>query len=84
MITQKDKQEIKTIFKEEFDEQYEKRFKFLPTKEEFFTAMDEVMGELKGIREEQELITHRVSQHTDQLEDHETRITKLQSPTATI
>ena len=70
MLTQKDLGEIKILIKEET--------KYLPTKDEFYTKMDEVMGELKAIREEQTLITGRVSGHTDTLEDHETRIEKLE------
>ena len=44
----------------------------LPTKDEFYTKMDEVMGELKDIREEQAL----QSQH---LSDHDDRIDKIES-----
>jgi len=44
----------------------------LPTQDEFYTKMDEVMGELKDIREEQAL----QSQH---LSDHEDRIEKIES-----
>jgi hypothetical protein len=40
----------------------------LPTKDEFYTKMDEVMGELKTIREEQTLISHRVSDHKNRIE----------------
>ena len=53
MITQKDFDEIERIMEEKMDE----RFRTLPTKDEFFSKMDEVMGELKGMREE-----HVVSQ----------------------
>ena len=44
----------------------------LPTKDEFYTKMDEVMGELKTNREEQSL----QSQH---LSDHDDRIDKIES-----
>jgi len=39
-----------------------------PTKDEFYGKMDEVMGELKTIREEQILLSHRVSDHEDRIE----------------
>ena len=42
--------------------------KHLPTKEEFYQKMDEVMGELKAIREEQTLLAHRLPDHEDRLE----------------
>jgi hypothetical protein len=40
----------------------------IPTKDEFYGKMDEVMGELKTIREEQTLLSHRVSDHEDRIE----------------
>lgn len=45
MLTQKDTDEIeKTI-----DQKLDQKIKLLPTKDEFFTKMDEVMGELQTI-----------------------------------
>ncbi len=44
----------------------------LPTKDEFYSKMDEVVGELKAIREEQPLQSYRLS-------DHEDRIQKIES-----
>jgi hypothetical protein len=40
----------------------------LPTKDEFYEKMDEVMGELKTVREEQTLLSHQVSDHEDSIE----------------
>jgi hypothetical protein len=40
--------------------------------------MDEVMGELKTIREEVTLLGGRQSENSDQLEDHEERIGRLE------
>jgi hypothetical protein len=42
--------------------------KNLPTKDEFFTEMDELMKEVKTSREEQSMLSNRVSIHSDQLE----------------
>ncbi len=42
--------------------------KFLPTKDEFYEAMDGIMGELKAIREEQAVLSGRVSDHDDRLD----------------
>jgi hypothetical protein len=36
--------------------------------------MDEVMGELKTIREEQTLLSHRISDHEDRIEKIETHV----------
>lgn len=88
MLSKKDLHEIELLIEKKLEEKLEEKFnermKFLPTKDEFYTRMDEVMGELKAIREEQALITGRVSTHSDQLENHETRISKLEqtSPSA--
>ena len=49
----------------------EEKIEGLPTKDEFYTKMDEVMGELKDIREEVALVSRRSS-------DHEDRITSLE------
>ncbi len=49
--------------------------KYLPTKEEFYSKMDELMGEVKAMREEVMVVTG----YKDQIEDHETRITKIET-----
>ncbi len=48
MLTQKDLSQIEEIVEEKIGE----KTKFLPTKDEFYGKMDEVVGELKSIREE--------------------------------
>lgn len=78
MLTQKDIDSIRKIIDGEL-ETVRGQIKLLPTRDEFFTKMDEVVGELKTVREEQAVL----SGYKDQLEDHEGRITKLEevSPT---
>jgi hypothetical protein len=68
MLTQKDLDEIENVV----DEQVEERTRNLPSKDEFFEKMDEVMGELKGVREDFKIMTGKV------YEDHEPRITKIE------
>jgi hypothetical protein len=46
----------------------------LPTKDEFLGKMDEVMGELKVIREEQPLQSHKLSNHEDRIEKIESHL----------
>ena len=41
--------------------------RLIPTKEEFFNSMDELMGEVKKVREEQEVIGGTLSEHSDRL-----------------
>ena len=49
------------------------------TKDEYLTGQDEIMSELKTIREEMAFTHHRVyDEHQPQLEDHEIRITNLE------
>ena len=40
----------------------------LPTKDEFYGKMDEVVGELKAVREEVAVLGHQVSDHGDRIE----------------
>jgi hypothetical protein len=46
----------------------------LPTKDNFYEKMDEVMGELKASREEQAVLSHRVSDHEDRIEKIESHL----------
>lgn len=40
----------------------------LPTEDQFYGAMDKVMGEMKAIREEVVILGHQLSEHTDRLD----------------
>lgn len=46
----------------------------LPTKDEFYGKMDEVMGELKTIREEQAVQSQHLSDHGDRIEKVESHL----------
>lgn len=70
---------IKDLIEETVEDVIEKKelvtkndISHLPTKDEFYSKMDEAMGELKAIRDEQTV----QSQH---LSDHEDRIEKMES-----
>ena len=69
---------IKTLmdatFDEKFDERLGEKLSHLPTKDEFYSKMDEVMGELKAIREEQVSQSHMLSNHEDRIEKIESHI----------
>lgn len=78
MLTKKDLSLIESIIEEKLEEKLNEKLKFLPTKDEFYEKMDEVMGKLKAIREEHEVLGGKSSEHSDQLEDHEKRILKLE------
>src|SRR5688572_17141764 len=59
---------IDATFDEAFDEKLNEKLSSLPTKDEFYTKMDEIMGELKTIREEQALQSQHLSDHDDRIE----------------
>jgi hypothetical protein len=46
----------------------------LPTKDEFYGKMDEVMGELKTVREEVAVLGHQVADHGDRLDKVESNL----------
>lgn len=70
-LTTQDLKQIKTIVEEVVEEKLEdklnEKIKFLPTTDVFLSKMDEVMGELKDIREEQTMLSYRVSVHSDEI-----------------
>ena len=78
MLTLKDLLKIEKIVDDKLDEKLEQKFneklRFLPTKEEFFTKMDEIMGELKAMREAFDLHT---GQHDTQ-DNQEKRIRTIE------
>ena len=75
MLTNKDLNEVKKIVHEET--------KFLPTKDEFYTKMDELIGEVKSMREEQTVIGGKISEHSDILEGYEKRLTSVEEAVQT-
>lgn len=62
MLTKKDLRAIELLFDVKFDEKFEEKFteklKFFPSKDEFYTMIGTMMGELETIRNEQIIITH--------------------------
>ncbi len=73
MLTQKDLDKIEELIDRKLDE----KIKFLPTKDDFYNKMDELMVEIKAVREEQETHSGQHSEINDTLETHETQIKKL-------
>lgn len=49
-------------------EEIKEKINLLPTKDEFFKQMSDVMGELKDIREEKTAQSHQLSNHNDRIE----------------
>ncbi|MBI4066785.1 hypothetical protein HY407_00225 [Candidatus Gottesmanbacteria bacterium] len=63
MLTIKDLEEIEKIV----DEKLDAKIKHLPTKDEFYEKMDEVMGELKAVRESQEIHANQHAEINDEI-----------------
>ena len=47
--------------------------------EKTIEKLDSIMGEFKKFDEEHTLLSYRVSEHSDQLEEHEGRLKKLET-----
>ena len=69
-LTQVDYDQIEKIVEEKLDE----KIKLLPTKNEFFQKMDEVVKELETIREEQIIIGNQTNKHGKRIETLEKKI----------
>jgi len=63
MLTQRDIDQIEKSTKQVVKEE----IKHLPSKDEFFGKMDEMMGELKAMREEDEVQAAKLSDHEDRI-----------------
>ena len=70
MLTQGNSGEIEKIVEEKLEDKTSR----LPTKDEFFGKMDEVMGELKTIRDEQGAL----SGINAKVNDHDERMVKIE------
>ena len=60
--------------RKELLEAFDERTSNLPTKDEFFGAMDELMKEVKAGREETTILSHRSSDHEDRIEKIEDKL----------
>ncbi len=65
---------IEITFDEKLDENLDEKLSHLPTKDEFYTKMDQVVGELKTIREEQSVQSQHLSGHDDRIEKIESHL----------
>lgn len=80
MLTKQDFQQIERLLElkldqkleEKLEEKLNEKLRFFPTKDEFFKRMDEMMGELETIRNEQLLLTHSQEQYDRRIEKLET------------
>ena len=77
-LTKKDLSAIRRIVEVTIDETLEsklnEKLKNYPSKEEFFDKMDEVMTELKAIREETTVLPSQVGRNTKRIENIEDKL----------
>ncbi len=59
---------------EKLDQKLDEKLSHLPSKEDFYTKMDEVVGELKTIREEHPILSNKVSNHSNRIENIEEKL----------
>ena len=76
-LTKHDLDLIRLLIDERLDIKLEEKLKYLPTKDEFYTKMDEIMGELRVIREEQSLLFPRVYDHENRIEKVPARLCQV-------
>lgn len=81
-----DLKSIKDLVEITFDEKIDEKelvtkdnIKHLPTKDEFYQKMDEVIGELKAVREELPILSHQLSNHDDRIEKVEEKLQIISS-----
>ncbi len=75
MLTKNDLTKLQDIFvtRDEFQDG------IAELRSDFFGKFDEVIGEIRAMREEMAAMFYRQQQHTDQIENHEVRLTKLEA-----
>lgn len=74
MLTIKDLNEIEKVVDSKLDE----KFKHVPTTNTFLGWMQKIMGELQAIRDSIDILNDRSTEHSDKLDDHDNRITKIE------
>lgn len=75
MLTFKDLQEIEVIVRKIVSD----LTKHLPSKDDFFTRMDKLSGEIQAVRDSQELHQGQHSEITDRLDRHHKRLSTLET-----
>ena len=71
-LTQED---VRSIVKDELiDMGLDQVPKKLNLLDKILVSIDKLVGEVKDYREEQVLVSGKISEHTEQLDDHDTRI----------
>jgi len=77
-LTDTDLKNVKELVKVSIDEDEtlarKEDLKHLPTKNQFYEKIDEIVGELKGIREELPIINHQISNHEDRIDNIEKKL----------
>jgi hypothetical protein len=67
-LEQKLEEKLEQKLEEKLEQKLTEHLGKYPTKDEFYTKEDELMGELKAMREEVTVLSHHVSTHSDQID----------------
>ena len=65
---------MRLVIREETPKIVKEEIKHLPTKEEFYRKMDEVMGELQTTRDEQTVMRGQIENHEEEIETIKTHL----------
>lgn len=76
-LTQQDIAQLKTMFEimlevkleAKLEEKFNEKLGSIPSKEEFYNSMDQIMTELKTIQQEQLINTHRINNHDTKFQE---------------
>ena len=76
-LEEKLESKLESKLEEKLEEKLNEKLKYFPSKEQFYEKMDQLMGEIKAMREEQELHAGQHTEINDRLEEHEAQLKKL-------
>jgi predicted nuclease with TOPRIM domain len=82
MLTKADKQFLFATFvtKEDLSNHSQKLTNTFATKDDMFTRLDEIVGELRALREEITILVYRQADHSDRIEKLEGDFKALKKP----
>ncbi len=76
-LTKSDLVEIENIVDRKLEEKLEE--KLSQFRSDLYNKIDPILKEIVDSRDERVIVSHRISEHGDRLEDHEKRIGKLEA-----
>ncbi|MCJ7826355.1 hypothetical protein MUP56_01920 [Patescibacteria group bacterium] len=78
MLTLQDLLKIERTVGDKIKEKFDEKFHLLPTKQDFFSRMDKLSGELKSVRESFDLHAGQHGDINDRLDRHHKRLSTFE------